>query len=56
MFERTGGRFEAVWAQGWGGETDVCEGVDVVVGVVEGGAPGAVGEVEEREGGVVFGG
>ena len=40
---------ETVCACGWGGESDVCEGVDVVDGVVGGGAVGCVGETEEGE-------
>jgi hypothetical protein len=47
---------EAETASGWGGEADVCKEVDVVWGVVGGGAVGCVGEVEEGEGLEVGGG
>ena len=47
---------ETIGTGGWGRETDVCEGVDVVYGVVLGGAVGGVGEMEEGEVTVGFGG
>ena len=47
---------ETVWTGGWGGETDVCECVNVVYGVVLGGTVCGVGEMEEREMTVIFGG
>lgn len=36
---------EAVWAGGRGGETDVCEDVNVVDGIVLGGTVCGIGEV-----------
>jgi len=50
------GGVETVWTGWWGGETDVCEGVDVVYGVVLGGTVSGVGEMEEWEVTVIFGG
>jgi hypothetical protein len=47
---------ETVWTGWWGDETDVCEGVDVVYTVVLGGTVCGVGEMEEREVTVSFGG
>jgi hypothetical protein len=50
------GGVETVWTGWWGGETDVCEGEDVVYGVVLGGTICGVGDMEEGEVTVSFGG
>jgi hypothetical protein len=54
LFARPLRGVETVWTGWGGGETDVCEGVDVIYTVVLGGTVRGVREMEKREVTVIF--
>ena len=54
LFVRSLGCVKTIGACGWGSETDVREGVDVVDGVEVRGAVGCVGEMQEGKGAIVL--